>query len=148
MTAGITIRYAETDADVIAIHQFLVIVAGPDLPGPIDAHDSAVGVWQSATYDVALMAMKDDKLVGTLGLCQNSFWWNTKIRFLANRFFFTLPESHAARPLLKEGIAIAKASNLEFHVYDERKGRLLIFNRHPARKNHNPHLDNPPQVSR
>src|ERR1035441_9776452 len=138
----ITVRYAETDGDVVAIHGFLCIVAGPTLPGAIDPKDSATGVWMTATYDVALMAIKDDRLIGVLGLCHNAFWWNNKIKFLANRIFFTLPGSGAGSPLLREGIAIAKASNLELHIYDERKGRLVIFNRHPSRSDQNPLLAN------
>jgi hypothetical protein len=128
------IRYAQTDADVIAIHQFLCVVAGPSLPGAIDAKDSATEVWRIVNHDVALMAMKDDVLVGTLGLISPAFWWNTKIKFLANRWFFALPGSRAAKPLLKEARAIAAASELELHIFDENRGRLMIFNRSKKRQ--------------
>lgn len=129
LTDQVVIRYAETDADVIAIHGFLCVVAGPTLPGPIDAKDSATEVWRVVTRDVALMAMRGDTLVGTFGLVNPSFWWNEKIKFLANRWLFALPGHGAGKALLKEGIAIATASGLELHIFDETKGRLKIFNR-------------------
>jgi hypothetical protein len=121
------LRYASTDADVIAIHGFLCVVAGPKLPGPIDPKDSATEVWRVVNHDVALMAMNGDKLVGTIGLIKPDFWWNTKLGFLANRWFFTLPNMDAGKLLLKEAREIAKASNLELHIYDETKGRLIVF---------------------
>ena len=134
----VEIRYAETDDDIIAIHKFLCVVAGPTLPGPIDPRDSVEGVWQAGKHNVALMAIRDGMLVGTLGIVNPSFWWNNKIKFLANRWFFTLPGSRSALPLLREAKAIAKASGLELHILDENRGRYLIFNKSASRKSHNP----------
>ncbi len=132
---SISIRYAESDADIVAIHRFLCVVAGPTLPGPIDHRDSATEVWRVVNEDVALMAMNDDGLmVGTMGITQAPFWWNRRVRFLANRWFFTIPGSRAAKPLLKEAGNIAKASELELHIFDERRGRLTIFNRSKMRQ--------------
>lgn len=123
-----TVRYAETDLDVIAIHRFLCLVAQPLLPGPIDGQDSAHEVWRCASDDVALMAFQDGVLVGTMGIVRPKFWWG-KVHFLANRWLFVLPGYAATRPLLKEAVAIAKASGLELHIFDENKGRLVIFNK-------------------
>jgi len=134
--SDIEIRYAQTDNEVIAIHGFLCVVAGPTLPGPIDPKDSATEVWRVVNHDVALMAIKDDKVVGTIGLVRPQFWWNSKINFLANRWFFTLPGSGSAKPLLAEAKTIAKASDLELHIYDENRGRLLILNK--SKKRHVP----------
>jgi hypothetical protein len=131
--SDIEIRYAETDDDIILMHRFLCVVAGPGLPGPIDARDSVNEVWRCAKHDVALMAMKGGLLVGTMGLACPAHWWNSKIKFLANRWFFVLPESGAGAPLLKEAIEIAVGSGLELHVYDETKERLKIFNKNHAR---------------
>jgi hypothetical protein len=130
---NIVIRYAATDEDVVAIHQFLCVVAGPTLPGPIDPKDSSIEVWRVVNHDVALMAMRGDLLVGTLGLIRPKFWWG-KVWFLANRWFFVLtPKTGIGKPLLKEGIAIAKASDLELHIYDENGGRLKVFNKSEKR---------------
>jgi len=126
---SIVVRYAESDDDVIAIHRFLCVVAAPGLPGPIDGQDSAREVWRVVTHEVALMAIADGRLVGTLGLVRAPFWWNNKLAFLANRWFFALPGSHAGKPLLKEARAIARESELELHIFDERRERLMIYNK-------------------
>jgi hypothetical protein len=125
----IVIRYAESDADVIAMHGFLCVMAMPTLPAPIDPKDSATEVWRVTREDVALMAMRGDLLVGTLGLVRPNYWWNSKVGYLANRWFFTLPGQGIGKPLLKEAIGIAIASELELHIFDEAKGRLKIFNK-------------------
>lgn len=125
----LTIRYAESDADVVAIHRFLCVVAGPTLPGPIDPKDSATEVWRVVYEDVAVMALDGDKLVGTIGLIRPLSWWNNKVPFLANRWYFALPGMGAGRALLKEAIGIAVASDLELHIFDETKQRLKIFNK-------------------
>lgn len=124
----ITIRYAQSDDDVILIHRFLCVVAGPTLPGPIDAQKSAIEVWRVVNHDVALMAIRDDQLVGTLGIIQPEHWWGQS-KFLANRWFFTLPGSRAGKPLLKEAKAIALASELELHLITEDKGKVVILNK-------------------
>lgn len=126
-------RYAQSDQDIVAIHQFLLVVAGPTLPGPVDAQKSAIEVWRVTTNDVALMAICDDKLVGTLGLICPTHWWSD-LKFLANRFFFCLPGSQAWKPLLKEARAIAVASDMELHVYSEQRGKITIFNKNINRQ--------------
>jgi hypothetical protein len=144
MTTDITIRFAESDQDVIAIHGFLCVVAGPMLPGSIDAHDSSVEVWRVVNHECALMAIdnRSGLLVGTLGLVKGKFWWG-KQEFLGNRWFFTLPDSHTAKPLLEEGVRFAKDLGLELHIYDETKGRLTILNKSPLRRDFNPVLARP-----
>ena len=127
------IRYAETDHDIIAIHRFLCVVMGPTLPGRIDHKDSATEVWRVVKEDVALMAIDGDALVGTIGLVRPAWWWNTKITFLANRWLACLPGTKALLPLMREARAIAKASELELHIFDENEGRLLIFNKNEKR---------------
>lgn len=125
----ISIRYAETDADVIAIHEFLCVVAGPTLPGPIDHKDSATEIWRVARESVAIMAISEERLVGTIGLIRPTFWWNAKLPFLANRWAFALPGSRAWKPMLREATAIAVASGLELHVISEARGSVTIFNK-------------------
>jgi hypothetical protein len=129
----ITVRYAEGDQDVAAIHQFLCLVGGPTLPGPINPIKSMIEVRRVVQQDCALMAFKNGELVGTLGLIRPEAWWGD-LHFLANRWFFTLPRLRAGKPLLKEAIAIAKASDLELQIYDETKGRLVIFNKSKNRR--------------
>lgn len=123
-----TIRYAETDADVVLIHRFLCIVAGPQLPAKIDPKKSIEEVWRVVSDDVALMAITDSAIIGTIGLVKAEHWWGD-LGFLANRWFFAIPGSGAWRPLLREAKAIAKASELELHIISEDRGKIAIFNR-------------------
>jgi hypothetical protein len=134
------IRPAETDNDTIALHGFLCIVAGPLLPGDIDANDSIQEIWRVVNQECALMAINGEGLlVGTIGLVKAKFWWG-KTEFLANRWFFALPDLGAGKLLLVEAEAMAKDVGLELHIFDETKGRLKIFNRNPRRMAENPFL--------
>lgn len=142
----ITVRFAETDQDVVAIHGFLCVVAGPNLPGAIDPKKSATEVWRVANNECALMAIHQGsgKLVGSLGIIKPDFWWGEDGNsFLVNRWFFALPGLGAGKLLLEQGIAIAKDAGLELHIIDERRGRLKIFNRDPRRDAVNPYLSSP-----
>lgn len=125
---GITVRYAESDEDVVLIHRFLCCVAGPLLPHPIDGPKSATEVWRVVTHDVALMAMRDDLLVGTMGIVNPDWWWGDA-KFLSNRWLFAIPGSGAWRPLLKEARAIARASELELVIISEDRGKVVILNK-------------------
>lgn len=131
--ADITVRYASTDQDVVAIHQFLVVVAGPRLPWPIDPKKSATEVWRVVNHDVSLMAIVDDRLIGTIGLVRPEFWWGNTF-FLASRWYFCLPGSQAWLPLLREAKKIAVASDLELHIISEERGKIAIINRHKNRR--------------
>lgn len=132
MTPKLSLRYAQTDDDIIAIHRFLCVVAGPTLPGPIDPAESIGEIERVVKHDCALMAIKDDRLVGSFGIIRPKCWWG-KVHFLVNRWFFALPGMGAGKLLLKEARAIAEASALELHVFDEAKERYVIFNRNPRR---------------
>ena len=130
---NVSIRYAETDDDIINLHKFLCVVAGANLPGKIDAKDSIEGVWECATNHVALMAMRDGWLIGTVGLVCVPSWWNHKVKYLANRWAFALPDAGVWRPMLKEAKAIGVSSNMEVHIISEARGTVTILNRNPLR---------------
>lgn len=129
---NLTLRLAKSDADVIAIHAFLCMVALPTLPAEIDPKESATEVWRVVHDECALMAMQDDVLVGTIGIIKPKYWWG-KGHFLVNRWWFALPGLGAGALLLREALRIAKDVDLELHIYDELKQRYRIFNRHPQR---------------
>jgi hypothetical protein len=129
----VTVRYAASDDDIIAVHRFLCVVAGPTLPGPIDGPKSATEVWRCANHDVVLMAMDGDLLVGTLGLVVVEPWWGS-LKYLANRWAFAIPGSRAWRPMIKEAKAIAVASEMEFHLISEGRGKIVIMNRSKNRR--------------
>lgn len=143
--SDITVRFGESDQDVVAIHGFLAVAMGPLLPFDIDPKNSAVEVWRVVNQECALMAIRDDKLVGTIGIVKAPYWYAKDRYFLANRWLSTLPGAGAADSLIHEAVSFAKGlatandpGGLELHIYDETKGRIKIFNRHPRRQDHNP----------
>jgi hypothetical protein len=142
----LTLRYASSDADVVAIHGFLCTIALPVLPAPIDPKESATEVWRVVNHECALMAMQGEILVGTMGIIQPKFWWSTG-HFLVNRWFHALPSLGAGALLLREAITIAKTNDLELHIFDETKQRYRIFNRHPRRDTVVPFILRPVQPS-
>ncbi len=134
----IVVRYAQSDQDVVAIHQFLLVVAGPTLPGPVDARKSAEEVWRivhsnGPNLSVALMAIRNDLLIGTFGLICVPHWWSD-LKFLVNRWAFCLPGSRAWKPLLREAKAIAVGSEMELHLIGENRGKVLILNKSRLRQ--------------
>lgn len=128
MREKIEVRYAASDQDVVDIHRFLCVIAGPKLPGAIDPKDSITEVWRICHDEVALMAFRGDELVGTMGLALLKQWWGN-VRFLGNRFFFCIPGSRAWKPLLKEARAIAVASEVECIIASEERGKITILNK-------------------
>lgn len=143
--SDLTVRFAEGDGDVIAIHGFLVATMMPLLPYDIDAQNSAVEVWRVVNKECALMALDGDLLVGTIGIVKAPLWWAKDRFFLANRWLSVLPDSGALRPLIHEAVSFAKGlagpddpGGLELHIYDEQAGRITILNRHPRRRDVNP----------
>lgn len=112
----VVIRYASTDADVVAIHRFLLVVARPAMLCPVDPVKSLVEVIRVAKEDVALMAMRGDVLVGTLGLVR-PVWWYGNGAFLTDRWNFVVEQERhgeAQRLLIDEARSIARAANLPF----------------------------------
>jgi hypothetical protein len=140
----LTLRYASSDEDVVAIHAFLCTLALPTLPSEVDAKASATEVWRVVTQECALMAMQGNVLVGTIGIIQPKYWWGTG-HFFVNRWFHALPGLGAGALMLREAVRIAKAAELELHIFDEGKQRYRIFNRHPRRDTVVPYVLTPRQ---
>lgn len=112
----VIVRYAETDDDVIAIHQFLLVIAQPAMRCPVNAEKSLMEIIRVAKEEVAMMAIRDGHLIGTLGVMQAT-WWYGDGEFLTDRWHFVLPgERHgeADRMLMAEAAAISDAAGLEF----------------------------------
>lgn len=142
----ITISYAATDHDAVAIHHFLCRVAGPLLPGPIDPELSINEVWRCIQDEAAIVAWTEQgEMVGTIGIVCVNPWWG-HIRYLANRWFFTIPGSGAGKLLLKEAKKIAVDSEMELHIIAEERGKITILNRSKLRQGH-PGLANSPNKS-
>lgn len=122
----IVIRYASTDDDVVELHRFLCVLSQPVLLAPIDAQDSVAEVMRVRDEGAALMAEIDGHLVGALGIIAVPWWYNTKVKFLTNRFWFVFPQFHhtgVSSRLLAEASAIAQSSGLELVIVSQAKRR-------------------------
>jgi hypothetical protein len=113
----VVIRYAETDEDVIAMHQFLLVVAQPAMRAPVDVQASLMELIRVTKEEVAIMAIKDGRLIGTMGLIRPSWWYAPDHSFLCDRWHFILPEHQhgvANKLLIEEARKIAAMAGLEF----------------------------------
>lgn len=101
---------------MIAIHRFLMVVARPVLLCPINVEKSLLEVIRVTKEEVALMAMRGDVLVGTLGLIKPT-WWYGDGHFLTDRWNFCVDGERnggAGRLLDEEAKAIATHAGLPF----------------------------------
>src|ERR1700761_695187 len=87
--APLHIRYAENDDDVIAIHRFLLAVAGSRLLAPVNVFKTLEEIIRVTKEEVAIMAMRGDRLVGTMGLIKPT-WWYSDEAFLTDRWNFCI----------------------------------------------------------
>lgn len=113
----ITIRYAETDQDVCAIHQFLLVVAKPAMRVPVDPIQSLMEIIRVTKDYVAIMAEQNGHLVGTMGVISAPWWYNPCEMFMADRWDFVLPQlqhTEVHRMMLAEANTIAEQAGLEF----------------------------------
>jgi hypothetical protein len=126
----LAIRYAETDDDVISIHQFLCLVATPVLHCKVDHAKTIAEIARVTQHEVALMAVMDNNLVGTLGLVRPEWWYGSgpRSRFFTDRWFFIVPTMKGMGVgglLLGEAAAIA-ATNEE----------MILINGHMRKRAH------------
>lgn len=130
---AITLRYAETDDDVIAIHQFLLIVAQPAMRCPVDPIASLEEIIRVTKEEVAIMAIKGGHMVGTIGVIRCSWWYNPSYSFMADRWNFVLPQfrnSGVGRLLEGDAEAIAHEAGLEFINQGKirgKRGHLMLM---------------------
>jgi hypothetical protein len=128
------VRYAENDDDVIAIHRFLLMVAEPAMQCPVDAEDSLVEIIRVVKEDVALMAIRGNRLIGTMGIIKPNWWYNTRCRFLADRWDFVVEaERHgpAHELMLAEACAIADMAGLKFIHQGKIREKNRVFRMMP-----------------
>lgn len=98
------------------MHRFLLVVAQGAMRCPVNGTKSLLEVIRVTKEEVALMAMRGDVLVGTLGIVRPT-WWYGDGDFLTDRWHFVLPQEwhgEADRLLMAEACKIADLSGLEF----------------------------------
>ena len=126
MSGEAEVRYAETEQDMVAMHELLLVVARPAMLCPVNVVKSLQEVIRVTREEVALMLVRDGRLIGTMGLI-NPTWWYGDEGFLTDRWHFVLPEvmnTPAADMLEDEAIKIAEAAGTIFvHQGKIRKGK-------------------------
>jgi hypothetical protein len=124
------IRYAETEQDMVAMHEFLLVVAQPAMQCKVNVVKSLQEIIRVTRDEVALMLVRDGRLIGTMGLV-NPVWWYGDEGFLTDRWHFVLPELFAtpeAEMLEDEAIKIAQAAGTQFiHQGKIRKGKKGVL---------------------
>jgi len=131
----ITVRYAETEQDMTAIHRFLLVVAQPALLCPVNIVKSLEEVIRVTREEVALMLIHNDVMVGTMGII-NPTWWYGDAGFLTDRWHFVLPafdNTPASAALMAEAVSIANLAGLRFihqgRIREGKKGVLRMMPR-------------------
>jgi hypothetical protein len=124
------IRYAESEQDMTAIHQFLLVVAAPAMQCQVNPLKSLEEIIRVVRNEVALMLVRNGRLIGTMGIV-NPVWWYGDATFLTDRWHFVLPEvmnTPAADMLEEEAIKIADAAGIKFiHQGKIRKGKRGVL---------------------
>lgn len=130
-----TVRYAQTEPDMVAIHRFLMVVAQPAFQCALDVEKSLIEVIRVVRDEAAIMLMQGDMLIGTMGLIKHR-WWYGQDEFLTDRWHFVLPSlmhSPGAGLLIDEAVAIAGAAGMKFYhqgkIRPARNGVHLMFPR-------------------
>lgn len=131
----VVIRFAESDQDKVAIHQFLMVVAAPHLWGSIDVEKSLREVIRVTDEEAAIMAILDGHLVGTMGIIK-PVWWYGNDEFLTDRWNFVLPQFHHTEvesALMAEAYRLADDAGLRFinqgKIRARKDGTGLLFPR-------------------
>ena len=131
------IRYATTDMEICAIHRFLMFVAFEvgALRCEINPVKSLNEIIRVATEDAAIMVMRGDTMVGTMGIVRPTWWYGDE-DFLTDRWHFVLPafmHTPTAELLMTEAKLIASAAGLKFlhngKIRAGKDGTLRLFPR-------------------
>lgn len=117
-----------------AIHRFLLVVAQPAMLCPVNIYKSLEEVIRVVRDEAALMLMKGDLMVGTMGII-NPTWWYGDEGFLTDRWHFVLPEydnTPDAALLEEEAIKIGEIAGIRFiHMGRARRGKRGILRMRP-----------------
>lgn len=101
---------------------------------PVNIVKSLEEVWRVVRDEAALMLMKGDLMVGTMGII-NPVWWYSDEGFLTDRWHFVLPDyddTPDAGLLLDEAIKIAETAGIIFiHQGKARRGKKGILRMRP-----------------
>lgn len=120
------ISYVNLDAECIELHRFLCVISQPVLLAPIDAADSMAEIIRVRDEGISLIARCDGEIIGALGLILVPWWYNSKVQFFTDRWFFVYPQfAHrgVGPALLAEAAAVAFASGHKLVIQGKLKER-------------------------
>lgn len=116
-----SIRAANSDEDVIAIHAFMLAHAAAEMAeATVDAELYMETIYSTVRDGAGLMAIVEDRLVGYLGLWESRHDYSRET-FLRDRGFFVLPEYRGGpvgRMLIQEARGIAASAGLHLKIID------------------------------
>jgi GNAT superfamily N-acetyltransferase len=117
---AVTIRIAQTDDDIVAIHRFMIGHAAAEMAeAKIDALIYMRTIHDTVREGAGLMAMIGGAIAGYLGLWKSQYDYS-KAYFLHDRGFYVLPAHRgvAGAALLQEARAIAQEGELTLKIID------------------------------
>jgi GNAT superfamily N-acetyltransferase len=117
---AVTIRFAQTDDDIVAIHRFMIAHAAAEMAeAEVDALIYMRTIHDTVREGAGLIAMIDGAIAGYLGLWKSQYDYS-KASFLHDRGFYVLPAHRGAvgAALLQEARAIAQEGELTLKIID------------------------------
>jgi GNAT superfamily N-acetyltransferase len=119
--AAVSIRIAQADDDVVAIHRFMIThAAGEMAEAAVDTLIYWHTIHDTVTQGAGLIALIDQNIVGYLGLWKSQYDYS-KACFLHDRGFYVLPAHRGGAvgaALLREAKAIADDARLTLKIID------------------------------
>ena len=137
MLSDVVIEYATTFEQSIIIHRFLLVELAAEIEKrcPVNAEKSLNEVWRVCKDEVAIIALKNGCLIGTMGIMRPT-WWFGDADFLTDRWEAILPEFRhegLQELLIDEVKKIADVVGLKFihqgKIRDMKNGTSLLFPR-------------------
>lgn len=121
----ITVRFGESDKDVLGVYMFLLATAGESLLGAVDEEKALTEIARVQRDGASLLAFVDGKLAGVMGLMKVE-WWYGDDSFITNRWFFILPDlkfKGVGARLLAEARVISTEADLKLVIIGHKRAR-------------------------
>jgi GNAT superfamily N-acetyltransferase len=118
--AAVSIRIAQSDDDIVAIHRFMIAHAAPEMAeAEVDTLIYMQTIHDTVTQGAGLIAVIGDEIAGYLGLWKSQYDYS-QASFLHDRGFYVLPAHRGAvgAALLREARIIADDAGLALKIID------------------------------
>jgi GNAT superfamily N-acetyltransferase len=115
------VRIAQSEADIVAIHRFMIENAGPEMAeAEVDPVIYMQAIHDTVMLGAGLIAIMAPRIVGYLGLWKSRYDYS-KAAFMHDRGFYVLPahrDGAVAAALLREARGIADDADLSLKIID------------------------------